>query len=144
MPWTTQGANDFLKLLLNAVALNVAYDGTLYVSAHTASPGAAGSQTTNEISYTGYARFALTRDSDDDGDGFDVTNNAGENELTVDWGAYSAGTGGTITHFGIGTEPSGTGRLIFWGTVSPSLVVTAAPHHPTVPAGDLDITMPTS
>lgn len=144
MPWTTTGANDILKMLLNAVALDAAYDGTLYISAHTSSPGASGTQSTNEIAYTGYARFAITRDSDDDGDGFDITNNEGENELTIDWGAYSAGAGGTITHWGLGTEPSSTGRLIAWGTVSPSLVVTAAPHHPTIPATDLVITLPTS
>lgn len=144
MPWTNTGANDVLKILLNAVSLDAAYDGDLYVSAHTSSPGASGTQSTNEISYTGYSRFNLKRDSDDDGDGFDITSNAAENEVTIDWGAYSAGTGGTITHWGLGTEASGTGRLICWGTVSPSLVVTAAPHHPTIPATDLTITLPTS
>ena len=140
MPWTTQGATDFLSLLLTATALNAAYDGTLYVSAHTAAPGASGTQATSEISYTGYTRFAIDRD----GDGWTVTDNAGENDVTIDWGAYASGTGGTITHWGLGTEPSSTGRLIAWGTVSPSLVVTAAPHHPTIPASDLTITLPTS
>ena len=35
--------------------------GSLYISLHTADPGEAGDQTTNEIAYTGYARVAVAR-----------------------------------------------------------------------------------
>ena len=35
--------------------------GSLYVGLHTSDPGEAGTQATNEIAYTGYARQALTR-----------------------------------------------------------------------------------
>lgn len=38
-----------------------AVDGSLYISLHTSDPGAGGSQTTNETSYTGYARVAISR-----------------------------------------------------------------------------------
>lgn len=42
--------------------LQSAADGNLYVSLHTSDPGAGGSQTTNEATYTSYARVAVTRD----------------------------------------------------------------------------------
>ena len=38
---------------------NSATAGSLYVSLHTADPGEAGSQTTNEANYTSYARVAV-------------------------------------------------------------------------------------
>lgn len=37
--------------------------GSLYVSLHTADPGAGGNQTTNEAAYTSYARVAVARSS---------------------------------------------------------------------------------
>jgi hypothetical protein len=35
----------------------------------------------------------------------------------------TAGAGGTVTYFGVGTDASGTGNLIIIGTVTPSIVV---------------------
>lgn len=42
--------------------------GNLYVALHTADPGEAGSQSTNEVSYTGYARVAIAHDGEINGD----------------------------------------------------------------------------
>ena len=62
--------NDILKLIFNGTAItNVADNAAtsplanLYVSLHTADPTDAGNQTSNEISYTGYARVAVARNS---------------------------------------------------------------------------------
>lgn len=91
--------------------------GSLYVSLHTADPGEAGDQSTNEIAYTSYARVAVARS----GAGFVVTNNSVSPAATV---TFPAGTGGsgTATHFGIGTASSGAGVLLFSGTVTPNIV----------------------
>lgn len=37
----------------------------------------------------------------------------------------AGGAGGTVTHFGVGTDSSGAGNLIFFGTVTPNPVVVA-------------------
>lgn len=37
----------------------------------------------------------------------------------------ASGAGGTVTHFGVGTDSSGTGNLIFKGTVTPNISVVA-------------------
>src|SRR6478609_10149150 len=76
--------------------------GSLYISLHTADPGEAGDQTTSEISYTGYARQAIARS----GAGFTVTGNAVVPAADTTFPTSSGGTGGTITHYGIGTASS--------------------------------------
>lgn len=91
--------------------------GSYYVSLHTADPGEAGDQTTNEIAYTSYARVTVARS----GAGFVVTGNSVSPAATV---SFPAGTGGsgTATHFGIGTASSGAGVLLYKGAISPTIV----------------------
>lgn len=93
--------------------------GSLYVSLHTADPGEAGDQTTSEIAYTGYARVAIARS----GAGFTVTANSVSPAADVTFGAMTAGAGGTVTHFGVGTASSGAGVLLYSGTVTPNISV---------------------
>ncbi len=94
--------------------------GSLYLSLHTADPGEAGDQTTNEIGYTSYARKAVARASG--AAGFTVSGNAAT--LTDALTSFAAGTGGsgTATHFGIGTALTSTGVLLYSGTVTPNIV----------------------
>lgn len=96
---------------------NSATAGSLYVSLHTADPGEAGSQTTSEIAYTSYARVAVARS----GAGWTVTGNSVSPAATI---SFPAGTGGsgTATYFGIGTDSSGAGVLLYKGAISPSIV----------------------
>lgn len=35
----------------------------------------------------------------------------------------AGGAGGTVTHFGVGTDVSGAGNLVFFGTVTPNISV---------------------
>jgi hypothetical protein len=91
--------------------------GSYYLSLHTADPGEAGDQTTNEIGYTSYARVAVARTSG----GFSVSGNAVALAAAA---VFPAGTGGsgTATHFGIGCSASGAGKLLYKGPLSPSIV----------------------
>jgi hypothetical protein len=94
--------NDFLKLIFNATAIaNIADNAAtspltnLYLSLHTADPGAGGSQTTSEVTYTSYARVAVLRTTG----GWTVTSNAVSPAATI---SFPAGTGGsgTATYMG--------------------------------------------
>lgn len=98
---------------------NSAAAGSLYAALHTADPGEAGTATTNEISYTGYARVAIARSSA----GFTVTGNTVTLTANVDFGKMTAGTGGTVTHFSIVKEVSGASVILYSGSVSPTIVV---------------------
>jgi hypothetical protein len=116
--------NDWLKLIFNATAIaNVADNAAtspltnLYVSLHTGDPGEAGDQTTSESAYTSYARVAVARTSG----GWTVTANSVSPVSTI---AFPAGTGGsgTVTHWAVGTASTGTGKLLYSGTVTPNIV----------------------
>ena len=94
--------------------------GSLYLSLHTADPGEAGDQTTNETGYTSYGRVGVARS----GAGFTVTGNSVSPAATVSFPACTGGTS-TITHFGIGTAASAAGKLILKGAVSPNISVSS-------------------
>lgn len=118
--------NDWLKLVFQATAIaNLADDAAsapltnLYVSLHTADPGEAGDQTTNETAYTGYARVAVARSAG----GWTVTGHSVSPAAAIDFGACSASPGGAITHFAVGTAASGAGKLLYSGTVTPNITV---------------------
>jgi hypothetical protein len=92
-------------------------EGSLYLSLHTADPGEAGDQTTNEITYTGYARAAVARSSA----GFTVTGNSLSPAAPIDFPVGTGGSG-TATHAGIGTASSGAGVLLWSGAITPNIV----------------------
>lgn len=117
--------NDLLKLIFNATAIaNLADNAAtspltnLQVSLHTADVGEAGSQTTNEVAYTGYARVAVARTSG----GWTVTGNSVSPAANIDFGACTAGTA-TATHWAVGTASSGTGKVLYKGTISPTISI---------------------
>lgn len=92
-------------------------DGSLYVTLHTADPGEAGDQSTNETAYTGYARQAIARD----GTGFTVTGNSVSPQADTDFPECTASPGSDLTHFGIGTASSGAGKLLYSGALSQAI-----------------------
>lgn len=99
---------------------NSAAAGSLYVSLHTSDPGEAGSQTTNETAYTNYARVAVARSDS----GWTVTNNQVQNAAAINFAACGA-SGATLTHFGVGTDSSGAGTLLYSGALTASLAVSS-------------------
>jgi hypothetical protein len=92
----------------------------LYVSLHTANPGAGGNQTTNEAAYGGYARVAVVRTSG----GWTVS---GETVVPASQINFPTASGGseTETYWAIGTVPlaSGAGVLLWFGQISPTIAV---------------------
>ena len=116
--------NDYLKLIFNATTdatlFSAAGSATnLYVSLHTASPGAGGSQTTNEAAYTSYARATVARTT---GGWTAASAQSTSPAANID---FIAATGGseTETHFAVGTASSGTGKIICFGTITPNIPV---------------------
>ncbi len=113
--------NDYVKFVFNNTAMP-SYGSNLYLSLHTADPGEAGDQTTNEVStgaYTSYARVSISRDNT----GFTVTGNRAVNADLVQFPQCTGGSGATITHVGIGTSSSGAGQLLASGALNAPLDV---------------------
>lgn len=106
--------------------------GSLYVSLHTATPGEAGSQTTNECAYTSYARQAVARS----GAGWTVSTNTVTNAAAI---TFPEATGGseTATYFAVGTAVSGAGVLLFFAALTTSRAISSG-VQPQFDAGELD------
>lgn len=119
--------NDLAKLVFQATAIaNIADNAAaspltnLYVAFHTSDPGEAGDQTTNETSYTSYARVAVARS----GAGWAVTGNSVSPVANVDAPQCTGGSA-TLTHVSIGTASSGAGKLLMSGTLTPNISVSS-------------------
>jgi hypothetical protein len=116
---------DMLELYFNATthAELAENDSTspavnLTVALHTGDPGEAGTQLTNECTYTGYARVSVARTSG----GWTVASGSVSPVADID---FPAATGGseTATHFSVGT---GTGDyMMYSGTVTPNIVISS-------------------
>lgn len=114
---------DILALIFNATTIpDIAENDTttpatnLTVALHTGDPGEAGTQLTNEATYTSYARVNVART----GGGWAVSGNSVTPAAAI---TFPAATGGseTITHFSVGTGVSN--ELLYSGTVTPNIVV---------------------
>jgi hypothetical protein len=119
--------NDLLKLIFNGTTIaNVADDATsspitnIWVSLHTADPGEAGNQSTSETNYGAYARVGVARTTA----GWTVSTNSVSPAADITFPQATSGTA-TITHFAVGTASSGTGKLLYYGTVTPNIAVSA-------------------
>lgn len=118
---TTVFANDILKLIFHGVAISSIADNAatspltaLYLSLHSADPtdAAASGQATSEVSYTGYARVLMSRNSS----AWSITGDVVATVADIDFGKCTAGSG-SITHIGIGSASSGTGKLLYSGAL---------------------------
>lgn len=116
--------NDLLKLIFNGTAIaNLADNASasplanLYIALHSSDPGEGGTQSTNEIAYTGYARVAVARN----GLGWTVTGNSVSPTAAIEFGEMTGGTPGTATHVTIGVQSSGGGKVLYRGALSPSI-----------------------
>jgi hypothetical protein len=114
---------------------NSAAAGSFYISLHTADPGESGTQATSEVAYTGYARVAVARTAG----GFTRTVSTVANTALVQFGQCTAGTA-TATHFGIGTDSTGTGNLLLKGALNASLSISNG-IQPQFAAGALTATV---
>lgn len=124
--------NNLIDGLLNLLFKNTAFAnvgdtsglqgsagaGSFYLSLHTSDPGASGSQNTNEVSYTGYARVPVARD----GSHWTLASHAISPQATISFGQCTAGTA-TAAYAGIGTASSGAGELLWSGAISPNIAI---------------------
>lgn len=125
MPKNAAFDNSLLLLIFNATTIaSIANNASsspltnLYVSLHTADPTTSGNQTSSEATYTGYARVAVARTSA----GWTVTANSVSPAATISFPACTGGTN-TITNWAVGSASTGTGSILYSGTVSPNISV---------------------
>ncbi|MDM4015853.1 phage tail fiber protein [Roseiconus lacunae] len=119
--------NDLLQLIFNATPIaNIADNAgsspltNLFVALHTADPGEAGNQATNECAYTSYARVAVARTSG----GWTVTGNSVSPNADIN---FPEATGGTesATHASIGVASSGSTKILYSGALSSPIAISS-------------------
>ena len=118
MPKSTTAANDTLDAFLRAVDPSWRAGANRFIALHTADPGNAGTQTTSEATYVGYARVSVVAST-----GFTAAAaGSASNTGLIQFPQCTGGTN-TITHVTIGTASSGAGQVIYRGTLGASLSV---------------------
>ncbi len=128
MPKSTTFCNDLINLIFRSTPIAGLADNdattpltVLYLSLHTADPGVGGAQTTNEASYTGYARLAVDRT----GTGWDAASlGATVNSALAQFAECTAGSA-SVTHVAIGTDLSGAGKVLYAGPLSATRAISA-------------------
>lgn len=119
--------NDLLKLIFNATAIaNIADNAAsspltnLYVALSTGTLTSASAQNTTEAAYTSYARVAVARTTG----GWTVTTSSVSPVATISFPACT-GLTETETYFSVGTTSSSTGKVLYFGTITPNISVSS-------------------
>jgi hypothetical protein len=107
---------DLLGLIFNNTALSWSSSAGFYIALHTADPGETGDQATNEVSYTGYARVLVARNSG----GFTVSGNQVTNTAQIQMPLCTGGSA-TASHFSIGLLSTGAGQILYKGSLASPL-----------------------
>jgi hypothetical protein len=136
--------NSLLLLLFNNVDIanigdaaglqNSSTAGNFYLALHTADPGEAGDQTTNECTYTSYARVGVARTAG----GWTVSGNSVSNTALVQFPECTGGSE-TITHVSVGMLSSGASVILYSGALTASRSVSSG-IQPQFAASALTIT----
>ena len=127
--------DDFLKMLLQGTDPSWRANANLYLSLHTANPGAGGNQSTSEATYGSYARQVVAHSSG----GFTIASHSGTNANAINFPVCTGGSE-TLTHIAIGTSASGAGTVLLSIALAASLAV-SAPIQPIFPASSLTFTL---
>ncbi len=108
--------------------------GSFFTSLMTALPAESVSdQTTNEATYTPYARIGVARSAA----GWTVAAGVVDNDSPITYAQATSGSD-TLTHFGLGFAVSGAGFLDMVGVLASALAVSVG-ITPEFASGDLDV-----
>lgn len=134
MSFSNAAETAVLNQIFKGTALPWNANTDLWLALHTADPGEAGTATTSEASYTGYARVALTRASDITVSGATVSN------TNLEQFPVCSGGSSTCTYVSIVDTSSGAGNIIVSGALNSSVSV-ASGIQPQFSAGALVFTL---
>lgn len=147
MSMSNQWESDGLKLIFQNIACTLIGDaagllpsaapGSLYVSLHSSDPGETGDQTTNEITYTTYARVAVARSAV----GWTVSATAPTQVVNAGGVTFPlcSALSATAAYFGVGTDSTGAGKLLYSGILDANLSISAG-ITPSFAIGALKVT----
>jgi len=121
---------DILKLILNGTPISLLADNAastpatnLTAALHTADPGGTGTQSTSELSYTGYVRQDVLRNASTPAWTVTGANPASASPNSpVTFPISTGGTGGIANYASLG---DGSGKILVKGLLNPPITVSA-------------------
>lgn len=104
--------------------------GSFYLSLHTGYPGTGSDQTVNEAAYGSYARVAVARTAGN----WTVATPQVSNANTINFASCTSGSE-SENHWGLGTDASGVGHLLYSGPLTDKILsfVAETTNNITVP-----------
>jgi hypothetical protein len=125
-------ATTWSNIAINATS---SPDTTIECALHTSDPADAGTMSTNEISYTSYARKSTNRNSG----AWTVSGNSVSPAANLDF-ATATGGSATATHGSVGRPGGGAAAIHMKGAVTPNIAVSTGvtPRWTTASALTLD------
>ncbi len=99
---------------------NSATAGSFYIALHTADPGEAGTASTSEATYTGYARVGVARTAG----GWTVSGASVSNAAQIAFGECTAGSD-IVTYCSITVASSGASVILYSGALTASRSISA-------------------
>lgn len=117
MSFSNAAETAVLNQIFVGTALPWNANTNLWLALYTSDPGEAGTATTNETAYGGYARVSVSRSS-----GFTVSNPTISNAALAQFPVCSSGSS-TVTHCAIVDSSSGAGNIIVSGALNSSVAV---------------------
>jgi len=112
--------NDILEYIFKDTAFSWDANTDLYLSLHTADPGEAGDQTTNECTYGSYARVGVARSAG----GWTISGATASNTALAQFPECTSGSE-TITYVSIGMLSSGASVILYSGALTASRSVSS-------------------
>ena len=94
--------------------------GSLFISLHSTDPGEAGTQSTAELAYTGYARIPVARTAS----GWTISGGSVTNTAQIQFPQCTGGLG-NASHFATGCAATGAGTIVLKGALSSTLAVSS-------------------
>lgn len=134
MSFSNAAETAVLNQIFKGTALPWNANTDLWLALHTSDPGEAGTATTSEATYTGYARVPLTRASDIAVSGATIQN------ANLEQFPVCSGGASVCTHVSIVDTASGAGNIIVSGALNSSVSV-ATGIQPQFSAGALVFTL---
>ena len=133
MPIGPTFSGDILQLVFDGIGIaNIAINATaspstsLWYGLHSAQPSS-DAQTGSEVAYTGYTRISAARSTASPAFTFTAASSAGAgaklNPNAIVTFPICSGTSDTAAYFSIGLSSAGTGKILWSGSMSPSISV---------------------
>jgi hypothetical protein len=134
MPYAQTTKEDIQKLLYHDITPSFMSDTEWYISLYTDNPGSTGDQSTNEVTYTWYARVPVIRSDA----GWELLGSVINNATLIQFWKRTNAWSLIATHWAIGRTLTWAGQIIQYNALADALPI-AQNITPQIAVWDIDL-----